>query len=420
MIAIRLLVLGAGRNQINTIRKAKAKGHVVVVSDYLPDAPGKALADFAEMTSTFDIEGNVAVARQYQVDGIMTVGTDQPVLTAARVAEALNLPHLIDSATALRATNKKYMKEAFRHHSLPSGEYLLVGRGELEQTAAVLDKLGQLVFPVVVKPIDSQGQRGVFKLEHREPGIIAYLRETFRHTRAEEIIAEQFCPGAEITISAWVVDYHPYMLIITDRPLLNVEPRLGIMTAHQFPSVYTRSHYDELQDLLMRTVLALNIAAGPIYVQVIISPHGAQLVEIACRIGGGHEEELIPLVTGVDPVDMLIDASLGLSVDLDGLRRYRLLDNPHYAETRFIMAYPGQVQSWGGLEQIRQMPGIAKAQFYYPQLTHISEIEDSATSRWGYIMAVANSRQDLQARMGAAYQQLEILDPEGRNLVRMT
>lgn len=390
-----------------------------MVSDYLPDSPGKAWADYADMTSTFDIEGNIAVARKYQVDGVMTVGTDQPVLTAATVAEALGLPHLIDASTALMATNKKYMKAAFKRYDIPSSDYMLIDRSLLE-SGEVLDKLEHMTFPVVVKPIDSQGQRGVFKIYHLDQGILGYMRETFRHTRAEEIIVEQFCPGDEITISAWVHDYHPYILIICERPLLNVEPHLGIMTAHKFPSVYTQSHYQELQDLLCRTVQALNIASGPIYVQVIMSPQGAELVEIACRIGGGHEEELIPLVTGIDPVDMLIDSSLGQPVDLDKLSQYDLLGNPHHAETRFIMAYPGPVAKWGGLDVIRQMPGIANAQFYYPDLTFIKEIEDSGTSRWGYIIAVAGDEQELTARMQAAYRQVQILDPQGRNLLRFT
>ena len=420
MSPIKLLILGAGRNQINAIRKAKAKGHTVVVSDYLPDAPGKTWADFSEMTSTFDIEGNIAVAEKHQVDGVMTVGTDQPVLTVARVAEALGLPQLIDSTTALQATNKKYMKDSFQQYNLPSSRYLLIERTELGNLNLLLKRLNQLTFPVVVKPIDSQGQRGVFKINHLDPEIVAFMRETFLHTRTDEIIVEEFCSGDEITISAWVDDYHPYILIITDRPLLNVEPHLGIMTAHKFPSVYTHSHFDELQELLGQTVRALNIASGPIYVQVIISPEGARLVEIACRIGGGHEEELIPLVTNIDPVDMLIDCSLGHPVNLEKLHQYHLLGNSNYAETKFIMAYSGRVQKWGGLEKIRHMPGIVNAQFYYPELTHIREIEDSSSSRWGYIIAIGQNEHDLNRKMKNAYQAVEILDPEGRNLLRIT
>lgn len=414
-----MLVLGAGRNQINAIRKAKDKGHTVIVSDYLPDSPGKTWADFSEMTSTFDIEGNIAVAKKYHVDGVMTIGTDQPVLTAAKVAEALSLPSLITSATALKATNKKYMKKAFADHDLPTSRYLLIERSELANTNLILQRVDQLTFPVVVKPVDSQGQRGVFKIRQLDENIIGFMQETFLHTRDKEIIVEEFCIGDEITISAWVEDYHPYILIITDRPLLDVEPRLGIMIAHKFPSVYTRSHFIELQDLLCKTVSALNIPSGPIYVQVIISPQGAKLVEIACRIGGGHEEEMIPLVTDIDPVGMLIDRSLGQTVNLEKLHKYNVLNNSHYAETKFIMAYPGQVKKWCDLEKIKSMPGVVNAQFYYPQLTMIKEIKDSSSSRWGYIIVSSQNQQELVENMRNAYQAVEILDPGNHNLLRI-
>lgn len=416
---MKLLILGAGRNQLNAIKKAKKKGHTVIVSDYLPDSPGKTLADFSEMTSTFDIEGNIEVAKKYQVDGVLTIGTDQPVLTAARVAEALSLPHMISSDTALKATNKKYMKKAFIENSIPTSRYLLVSYEELDNNQKLFFKLGRLNFPVVVKPVDSQGQRGVFKIPKLDRNILAFIREAFMHTRDNVIIVEEFCAGDEITISGWVEDYNPYILIITDRPLLNVEPHLGIMTAHQFPSPYTFSHHDELQQLVSKTVAALNIASGPIYLQVIITPQRAELVEIACRIGGGHEDELIPLVTGIDPLDMLIDKSLGKMIDIDRLKSYQLLNNPNYAQTKFIMAYPGQVKRWGGLEQVKKMKGVVNAQFYYPQLKEIKEIVDSSTSRWGYIMASGTDKPELEDNVRKAYQAVEILNDENINLLRI-
>ena len=416
---MRLLVLGAGRNQVNAIKRAKQNGHTVIVSDYRPDAPGKKLADYSEMTSTFDIEGNIAVARKYNVDGVFTVGTDQPILTAARVTEVLALPQMISTATALKATHKKHMKAAFWAHNIPTSPYLLIKQTELEYTSRLLCKLNQLKFPVVVKPVDSQGQRGVFKIPRLDENIISFMRQTFAHTRDEEIIVEEYCDGDEITISGWVEDHKPYILIITDRPLLNVEPRIGIMTAHHFPSPYTFSHHDELQNLVNNTIKALDIASGPVYLQVIMTPEGAKLVEIACRIGGGHEEELIPLVTGIDLVDMVIDKSLGKIINMVQLENYLLLDNPHYAQTKFIMAHPGQVKTWGSLEAIKHMPGVVNARFYDPQLKEIKEIVDSATSRWGYIIVTASSQQELEEYVFNAYNMVEILDYEDNNLLRI-
>ena len=89
---MKLLILGAGNAQLNAIFRAKERGHTVIVSDYYANPPGKAIADYHEQVSTFDVEGNIAVAKKYEIDGIMALGTDQPVYTVAVVAQRLKLP----------------------------------------------------------------------------------------------------------------------------------------------------------------------------------------------------------------------------------------------------------------------------------------------------------------------------------------
>lgn len=413
---MKLLILGAGFMQLNAIRKAAEKGHTVMVSDYLPDAPGKKLAHFSTMTSTFDIAGNIEVARLNNIDGVLTIGTDQPVLTAASVAHELNLPLMISPQTALQATNKKYMKAVFREHGLPASSYLFIHRDELEDPDTLMRKLELLKFPIVVKPIDSQGQRGIFKINHLEKNIGNFMRQTFSHTRADEILAEEFFQGDEITISAWVEDYHPYILMITDRPLLHIEPHLGVPDSHVFPSRYMQSHYTQIAELTNKIVQSFDIASGPLYIQMMVGSQDLEIVEIACRIGGGHEDELIPLITGIDPLDMLIDKSLGINPDKQILQHYDLLNNQSHALVKFIVARPGRVKKLGDMEKLKQLPGVVNAAFYNPTLPEVKELVDS-TCRLGFLLVSASSRDELIARTEAAYKRVQILDENNENMV---
>lgn len=107
---MKLMMLGASSAQLAGIRTAQAMGHQVVVCDYLPEAPGHRLADHSVLASTFDYEAVLTAARAFRIDGIMTMGTDQPVYTAARVAKALELPSLLSPETALAVTHKGVMK----------------------------------------------------------------------------------------------------------------------------------------------------------------------------------------------------------------------------------------------------------------------------------------------------------------------
>lgn len=409
----KLLCLGAGFMQMNAIRKARSKGYTIVVADYLPDAPGKALADYAEMTSTFDVEGNIGVAARYGVQGVFTIGTDQPVYTAACVAEALGLSHPVTAWTALRATHKKYMKETFAEAGIPCSRSIYIRRDQLAQDDQLLQQLSRLRFPVVVKPFDSQGQRGIYKIPEPTAALKGYMQDTFRYTRCEQILVEEFFTGDEITVSAWVTNGQPYILMITDRPLINVEPHLGVPDGHIFPSIYASQCWSPIQKLVERIAAAFHVCAGPLYVQMMIRGEELMVVEVACRIGGGHEEELIPLVTGIDVVDLLIDAAAGQAVHPHRLRP--VYPSSPFGMVRFVVAQPGPVREWGDLSPVLSQPGVVKAGFYHDALTEVEPLVDS-TKRVGYLLVEGNSYEDLEQRAANAYAKLKILDPQGRNL----
>ena len=125
---MRLLILGGGSGQLSAIKKAREKGHEVVVSDYYEDAPAKVYADYGETVSTFDVEGNIRVGEKYDIDGVMTVGTDQPVYTAAMVAESLSLPFFISLETARAVTNKRNMKNTFQKYNIPTVKYKILDK----------------------------------------------------------------------------------------------------------------------------------------------------------------------------------------------------------------------------------------------------------------------------------------------------
>ena len=161
---MKRLCLGAGINQVRAIQQAKAKGYKVIVSDYLSDAPGLQWADHAERVSTFDVDANIEVARKYQIDGVFALGTDQPVYTAACVADALGISHMITPWTALRATNKKYMKQIFVDNRIPCCQHIYIHKDETSDYEKLTNKLAGLSLPLVIKPIDSQGQRGIYKI----------------------------------------------------------------------------------------------------------------------------------------------------------------------------------------------------------------------------------------------------------------
>ncbi len=404
---MKLLILGAGHIQENAIRRAKALGHTVIVSDYYSDPPGKAWADYHELVSTFDIAKNIEIGLKYQIDGIMTLGTDQPVYTAACVAERLKLPSLHTVTTAKAVTNKKVMKRIFEAADIPTVKYVLT-------TESFSDReLNDLRFPVVVKPLDSQGQRGVYKLQS-----IGEIREVFQdvlsYSREQEILIEEYYPSSEITVSGWVIAGQMFLISVVDRISLESQRHIGICTAHRFPSRFLKSCYPQIKTISKLIVSAFQIENGPIYFQMLVGKEGIKVNEIACRIGGAYEDIYLEQATGIDLLAMLIRASLNEPMDLNPLTGYDLLANEKRLSVEMFFAKPCEIASITDRESLEELPGIIRAGFSFKPGDQIPEIIN-ATQRAGYFIAEGENEALLRENVERAYAKLGIYDSKGNN-----
>jgi biotin carboxylase len=406
---MKLLILGGSNVQLNAVKRAKQKGYTVIVSDYYTDAPAKLLCDFGELTSTFDIEGNIQVAKKYNIDGVLTLGTDQPVYTAAKVADALNLPSFLKPETAKAVTNKKVMKQIFQSSNIPTANFRIISKDFTEI------QLESLRFPVVVKPLDSQGQRGVYKLDS-ECAIREVFDEVLSFSRENEILVEGYYPSEEITISGWVHEGNACVLTVTDRVCYHNYPHIGVCIAHDFPSKYLEDYYEEIIQLTQRITSAFGINKGPIYYQLLIGDEGIKVNEIACRIGGAYEDEFIPRVTGVDILDMLIDGSLGSEIDVSDHNSYNIIQSNKHLSVQMIFAERGEVKFLNDMEKLKQHRGVIQAKYNIKQGSIIGDIEN-ATARAGYMIIEGETKEVLETNITKAYEQIKILDSQGNNMV---
>lgn len=406
---MKILVLGGSNSQINAVLKAKQLGHYVIVSDYYENSPGKSFCDHSEMTSTFDIKGNIEIARKNSIDGVMTMGTDQPVYTAAMVAQELNLPSFLDTGTAKAVTNKKVMKKLFTACCIPSVKDKIINEDFTE------DELHGIRFPVVVKPLDSQGQRGVYRL-----GSINEIKKAFKdvlsYSREKEILVEEYYENQEVTVSGWVLDGETHVLTVTDRVSYDNYPHIGICTAHNFPSIHYESHYDEIFNITKKIVEGFRILNGPIYFQMLVGNNGIKVNEVACRIGGAYEDEFIPLLTGVDILGMVLNYSLGSQVDYTNLKKYDIRKNKRCASVQLIFIGSGVVKSMTDIEEIKGLPGVVQAKYNIGVGTNMGQIIN-ATQRAGYVIIEGSNHEDLKKNITNTFNKLKIYDGQGKNMV---
>ncbi|WP_019849190.1 ATP-grasp domain-containing protein [Desulfitobacterium sp. PCE1] len=405
----RLLILGGSNTQLNSVLRAKEKGHTVIVADYFEDAPGKKFADYGELTSTFDVEGCLSIARKYKIEGILTVGTDQPVLTCAKVANELGLSFFLDIEQAKAVTHKKVMKKIFKENKIPSAEFRFINNNFHD------DELKGLRFPLVIKPLDSQGQRGVYKVSSLQQ-IRSLLPNVMSYSRENEILVEEFYESEEITLSGWVRDGRTHLLTVTDRQTISRDLHIGICIAHNFPSKHQPAYHGEIQELMDKIVKAFGIENGPIYFQILIGSEGIKINEIACRIGGAYEDELLPVLTGVDVLEMLINHATGHEVNYSALERYDCYKNTNHATVQMIFTVPGTVGMMTPMKEIMALPGAISGRYNYHIGSTIQEIQN-ATQRVGYMIFLSDSAESLRLKIEKAFEKIEIRDTQGENML---
>lgn len=400
-------MLGASKAQLIGIKAAKAMGHEVIVCDYLEDAVGHEYSDRSHIVSTFDHDGVLAVADREEVEGIMTLGTDQPVLTAAYASENLELPTMLDSDTARAVTNKLFMKKTFTDNGIPTVDYLFYEKGINDH------ELDGFKGPVVIKPVDSQGQRGIYLLEEAAMAK-EFFDRTIAYSRERVVLIERHYPHEEITVSGWVDEGRTTVLTITDRVTFDEENRIGICLSHEFPSKHLKTHGDEIIGLTERLVEVFGIGNGPIYFQMLIGEEGIKVNEIACRIGGAYEAHFMPALTGFDILKAHICKALGQEADMSALKSYDVMKNRKHLSVQLFFSSPCMVAVMPEESEILAMEGVLDVGYNIRIGDMLSDIEN-ATARAGYVIIEAESDSELRRRVGSLYNTLVILDDKGVN-----
>lgn len=403
-----VLILGGSNCQKNAFAAAKRMGLRTVLADYYPNPPAAGLADIHERVSTFDVPGCIALARRHRVEGVMTMGTDQPVYTAARVAEALGLPSQITVETAYAVTNKRAMKERFALHGIPTVRYAYLSRGE------DAGKLEGLHPPLVLKPLDSQGQRGVFLVHSREE-CLALLEETLSFSREDTALVEEYYPSDEITVSAWVQEGEAHVLAVTDRQGYGDPRHIGVCVGHRFPSVHM-GRYGEVEELTRRCARAFGVENGPFYLQMLVGERGVVLNELACRIGGAFEDVFLPYLTGFDILEAQLRCAMGGKADVSPLEGYSPPGCPRQASVQLMFCRPGAVCSVTPLRELFGLPFVLDAGYNYGVGDRLPAMEN-ATARFGHCVLVDGGEGNLEDKLEQFYRLFAVRDAQGNNLV---
>jgi biotin carboxylase len=391
----RLLVLGAGPAQLGLLEAARSHGVWTAVCDRDPAAPGFELAARRCLVSTEDEPAIERLAAALELDGVIAPGTDWPVAIAARTAQKLRLPHPLRPATAILATNKLRQRETLAGGGVPQPRWEAVAEG-----------LPELRAPCVVKAPDRQGQKGLsLVLEDAELEEAVDLAR--RTSRTGLALVEEYVDGPEVTVIGFSSRGEFVPLAVTDR-LTADPPAFGVALAHLWPS----RHAEAAAEVTRRAVGAIGIEDGPSYTQLRISPGGPEVIEVAARLGGGHDAELVEAATGVDLNWLALASALGRTPPVEQVTA-AYAPRVGGAVTRFLVAPPGVLES---VEVPQGLPGVLRTRVYREPGYVFTPLR-RGSDRAGALLAVGASREEALARADAAAERIRFVTADAGALV---
>lgn len=374
----KLLIIGASILQLPAIKKAKEAGYYTIVADFNPEAIGIQYADEYYNVSTIDEAGISALAEKVKPDGIMTLATDLPMRALAMATTKLCLPG-IRYDTAIKATDKGEMIKAFEAGDVEHPWFfILKDEDDLKRV------LPSLSYPCVIKPTDNAGNRGVSYAKD-EVELLSLYSYSHDNSHSGDVIIEEYMEGQEVSVE--IIVYHGivHILAVTDK-LTQGKP-FFVEIGHSEQSQLGETDVARIKDLATRAVKAIGIDNSPAHVEIMLTKDGPKMVELGARMGGGCiTTHLVPLSTGIDMIQSVMDMAMGQSPDV----------TPKFdkgSALRHIVGIEGEIVSVGGLEEARTYPGVTEVTMLKGIGDKVGYFKNGA-DRIGYVIAQGKDAAD--------------------------
>lgn len=307
---MNLAIIGASYLQLPLIEKAKEMGYTTHVFAWEAGDVGETAADHFHPISIVEKERIAEVCREIGIRGICSIASDLAAVTVNYVAQTLGLPGNTMEAT-LKSTNKHAMRKAFEENGDPSPKSILVD-GETE-----LGKLN-LTYPVIVKPTDRSGSRGIYKLESPE-GLEKAVAEAMAAGFEKKALVEEFAEGQEYSVEGISFRGEHHILAMTLKETTGA-PHF-IETGHVQPAPVSQELFEKTKAVVIHALNSLGIQNSASHSEIKIDEQGnIRIIEIGGRMGGDCiGSDLVRYSTGIDYVKAVIQVACGEKPDLTPL-----------------------------------------------------------------------------------------------------
>ena len=303
----RILMLGGSTSQICVIKKAQEMGHYVIICDYLPDNPGQFVADEFYQVSTSDKDAVLELAKKLNLDAVVCYASDPAAPTAAYVCEKLGFPTNPYESVMILSNKDTFRKYLAEHNFCTPKAYCYT---DYDSYIAEKDKFD---YPVMVKPVDCSGSKGINKIYCDDELEFAY-NDAMKYSRCKRIVVEKFIQkkGYQISGDGFAVDGVLKFRCFGNEFYSNNGIKEYVPLGECWPSVLDENTQQKIHNELQRLITELGMKTGAYNIEVILDENdNVYILELGARNGGSLIPQITQYATGIDMVEYTIKAALG-------------------------------------------------------------------------------------------------------------
>lgn len=400
---MKALVLCGGLPQIALMKDLKSRGITVVLADMNEKAAGRKYADIFYPVSTLDVEGVKQVAIKEKVDFLITVCADQVLQVVAEISEVLGLPCYIDFETAKSVSLKSYMKRIFVENGVPTSRHVIMDTLDP-------DKIKELTYPLIVKPVDAYSSRGVKRVDTPQQ-LQAAFDDAVEISRTNTAVVEEFVTGDELSVDVYIEEGIAHVLCVCKLDKIGDDGRFVIHRG-TYPAVVSEKIYDMIRDTAQRIADGFKLTNTPMLIQMITDGERISVVEFCARTGGGVKFSLIKRATGFDVIKAVIDLTLGKLPHVESTEAKQ-----KYIINEFLYCKPGVFDHLEGFEELLNEGIIADYSQLKAKGVEFGEIKSSG-DRVACFTVETEDVECTYRNYKLACQRIKVLDVNGHDMLR--
>lgn len=402
----KLLILGGTRISLQILEAAKKMGLAVFVADYNEDSPCKQIADKSFMVSATDVNAVTEIIHKEKIDGVLMGYADVLLNAYVDICQSAGLPCYATHKSIDITANKREFKNFCRVHGVP-----VVDEYSFEDVTE-----GRVIYPLIVKPVDNSGARGIYICRNKDEFQVNYER-ALEFSQSKQVLIERLMEGKEATVFYYLHEGEIYLLGIGDRWMYEQnDSTLKLPVGYTFPSEDTQSYIDCQNETVVNMFRNLDMREGMVFMQCFVENGRYIVYEMGYRLTGSLEHHLMDQQYGFNHLQAIIDYSVGNKVDISPLAS---VDPKKCCMANVtLLLKKGTICGTPDIEKLHDLPGVVYAFPSYIAGESITDAQVGKLAQVGLrVLLTADTDEQLLERMNKVKEQASFTDDDDNEML---